>query len=83
MKKEFTQKQLEIMKVLKEVIGITHIACDKEYGIHGYNDAPSKDGNVWDAGHKLWRCALKKDTFPQIVWEDTEAVKLDDYLMCE
>lgn len=71
----FTEEEMNIMKVLKENIGVEYLARDKEFGLHGYIGKPHKVGNIWDNDHG-WRIGVRG--IESVKWEDDEPVCLKD-----
>lgn len=77
MKHDFTPEELEILRVLKENIGVEYLACDQRFGLHGYIGKPVKLETIWD-NNGGWRVGIKG--ISSIKWEETEPVCIADYV---
>lgn len=81
-KKKFSQDTLNFFKCIKKKY--EWIAKDKGEGVRVFQNKPIKNGWFWEIenqfGGTMSLSAINQNLFNQILWEDEEPIRIDDYV---
>lgn len=77
-KKQFSQDTLNFFKMIDKKW--KWIAKDKSGDIFGFTGKPRKDKNVWLGDNCNCIDEINQSLFDQILWEDEEPIRIDEYV---